>query len=626
MVKSFSLYILLAACFHSVVTAQTIATDSLLNELSKAKEDTNKVNTYFWLSRSFRFTEPDKAIAYGHEGILLAKKLHFDAGAAGCYLNVSVAYNYLDKIDSAMLYLDTALLHAHKVGDPNRLGLAYLNRADFYRQQQNFSQSLKDCDTALMYADRAGNDDVRARVNQTLGSVYYRQKKYEQGIIYNDRAIGLYRKIGNMRMSASVLNNLGLIYKDTKEFEKGVASITKAIRITDSLKDITNLALFHGNLSELYIEMGEYEQALTSTDHAMKYALMQNNEMQVAMAQLVRANAYIKQKKLSEAIDLLTRSSVVFKREGVMDSYYSATDLLAEAYELSGNYPKAFEYMKISKDLNDSIVRQQYADEVAAMQTKFKVDEKDKEIQLLAKDKELQQQKLSQQRVIMIAFITIAVLALAGIWLAVNRNRLRQKMKELELRNQIASDLHDEVGSSLSSIHMLSQMASQKEGNAVLQQDILTRMSTNAKETMDKMGDIVWMIKPDKAESTGLKQRMERFAYEICGTRNIAVSLQLEDLEKVKLSMNQRKNIYLVFKEAINNAVKYSGTDTIRVTGIIAGKEFVLVIKDEGKGFDNSRVAKGNGLDNMQQRAKDLHGTLVIDTHDGTSVKLVMPA
>ena len=80
--------------------------------------------------------------------------------------------------------------------------------------------------------------------------------------------------------------------------------------------------------------------------------------------------------------------------------------------------------------------------------------------------------------------------------MAVSRYRLRNRMKELELRNRIAADLHDEVGSSLSSIHMLSQIATQQEGDGTKQNDILTRMSNNAKETMEKMGDIVWMIKP----------------------------------------------------------------------------------------------------------------------------------
>ena len=136
-------------------------------------------------------------------------------------------------------------------------------------------------------------------------------------------------------------------------------------------------------------------------------------------------------------------------------------------------------------------------------------------------------------------------------------------MKELELRNRIAADLHDEVGSSLAAY----TCSARWQRNPVTKPHTKTysRMSGNAKETMDKMGDIVWMIKPGDTEAGSLKQRMERFAYEICSSKNIVASLQLDELEKIKLTMEQRKNIYLIFKEAINNAVKYSGTEKIEV-------------------------------------------------------------
>ena len=205
-------------------------------------------------------------------------------------------------------------------------------------------------------------------------------------------------------------------------------------------------------------------------------------------------------------------------------------------------------------------------------------------------------------------------------------------MKELELRNQIAADLHDEVGSSLSSIHMLSQMATQP-GNEATHTDILTRMSNNAKETMDKMGDIVWMIKPHETDSSSLKQRMQRFAYEICASKSIEVSMQLDDLstgprgEKLKLTMEQHKNIYLIFKEALNNAVKYSGTQKIEITARIQSKELVLQIKDFGKGFDTETTGKGNGLDNIKHRATEMNGTIQINStaDGGTAIILKTP-
>jgi signal transduction histidine kinase len=173
---------------------------------------------------------------------------------------------------------------------------------------------------------------------------------------------------------------------------------------------------------------------------------------------------------------------------------------------------------------------------------------------------------------------------------------------------------------------MLSQMASQR-GDDVVHKDILSRMSSNAKETMDKMGDIVWMIKPGEAEAANLKQRMERFAYEISSSKNISLQLSVDELEKLKLTMEQRKNIWLIFKEAVNNAVKYSGTDKMEISSRTEGKELLLLVKDFGKGFDTGVIKKGNGLDNMQQRAADLQADLLVDSvaGEGTRVALRLP-
>ena len=212
-----------------------------------------------------------------------------------------------------------------------------------------------------------------------------------------------------------------------------------------------------------------------------------------------------------------------------------------------------------------------------------------------------------------------------GIYNFINRNRLKQRMQELELRNRIAADLHDEVGSSLSSIYLLSQMAGKSQFDA--KGEILDTIKTNSKETMERMGDIVWMIKPNANEGEGLKYRMERFVNEICNSRNIDCSFSADDLNELKLSMKQKKNTYLIFKEAVNNAVKYSETKKLDIKLIQQNKQLEMVIKDYGNGFDEKIVLKGNGLENMQNRAKELNGNLQLKSKPefGTEIQLSFP-
>lgn len=604
--------------------AQKINIDSVKNELSKSNQDTTAVINYRILAGTLRLSNPSAAIEYGKMGAALGKKLNFDKGTAGCYLNIAVNYSTVGKLDSGLLFIDTAIFYSHKAGDPSRLALAYLNRADFYMQLQNFDQSLKNCDTSLKYADIANSDDRRARVLQTFGSIYFYQKLYGQSSEYYNKANILYKKINNLQMSAIVLNNLATVYKNTNDYKNAGEYLQQAIAIADSLNDLSNLSLYHGTLSDVYFNTGNYSEAEKSANKAMEYARQMKNEISIGNAWEFLGQIYLKQKRTNEAITALTNGYTISKKLGDNNKINTTAGILADAYASIGNYTRAFEFQNISRIANDSLVKQRYDDDIAVMQTRFKVDEKDKEIQLLNKDKELQDQRLSRQRVLMIGSAALVLISVIGVGLFVSRNRLRNQMKELELRNRIAADLHDEVGSSLSSIHMLSQIATQKQTADDSQKEILTRMSNNARETMDKMGDIVWMIKPGESEGTNLKQRMERFAHEICSSREIATEINLEELEKTKLSMEQRKNIYLIFKEALNNAAKYSGAEKIIINAATQNKRLKMIVSDNGKGFNPADAGWGNGLDNMENRAKDLGGDFNIESGIGKGTKITL--
>jgi signal transduction histidine kinase len=615
----------LSFLFNSIsVFGQNQKIDSLLSLLQTQKEDTNKAKSYASLCGLVRNNDLEKAIVYGKKGVELAEKLKFNKGIAVSYLNLATAYMFSSKLDSGIILLNKSLEYAHKVGEPKRLGLVYLNRADFYRQLQNISQSLKDCATALKFAEIAKDEDVKARVNQTFGAIYLSQDNYPQSILYNKLAIKGYQKIGNKRMEAVGLNNLGLALKHQKDYQEAISTTKKAIQITDSLKDINNLSIYYGNLADVFFLLENYKDAEKAAFKAIEYANFQRNDYLIAQANLVIGSIFNAQKRYSESVTMLEKALPFFIKDDHTDKLNTTADLLAEVYAHLGNYQKSYENMLIAKSSGDSLVKWRYNDDISAMQTKFKVDEKDKEILLLAKDNEINQQKFQRQRILIFGTSAIAILALLGIWLAYNRYKLRQQLKELEIRNQIAADLHDEVGSSLSSIQMLSQMVNNQPHTDEKEKAILQKMSNNAKETVEKMSDIVWMIKPGENDAVGLGDRMQRFLYEIGEGKNITCNFSSQNLDSAELSMAQRKNIYLIFKEAVNNAVKYSGTSTIDVSLIKVEKQLILTINDFGKGFDIEHIRRGNGLENMQNRATELGGKLIQNSEigKGTLIKL----
>lgn len=222
---------------------------------------------------------------------------------------------------------------------------------------------------------------------------------------------------------------------------------------------------------------------------------------------------------------------------------------------------------------------------------------------------------------LLIAAITIAVYALF-------RYRINQVKKVHALQQRISSDLHDDIGASLTSINILSRLSGQKNMDAATRSNYLARIEKQTAEVTDALRDIVWSINPRNETVSNIMVRMKRYAAEMLETNNIAYEFQaaIQD-ENINLELPVRQNLYYIFKEAINNLAKYSGAESALIKLDINKNGLYLEISDTGKGFNANVVKLGNGLENMRNRAKAIHATyeLVTIENKGTVIKLNLP-
>ena len=160
--------------------------------------------------------------------------------------------------------------------------------------------------------------------------------------------------------------------------------------------------------------------------------------------------------------------------------------------------------------------------------------------------------------------------------------------------------------------------------------DMLDNTSRRSSELMERMSDIVWTINPENDSLENITARMKRFASEIAEAKNIELHFDTSRLEtKSELRIDVRRNIYLIYKEAINNSAKYADAKIISVSIANSGDALVLKVEDNGKGFDINTISAGNGLKNMQKRAEEMKGKLTIDSKTGSgttiTLKIVLP-
>lgn len=201
----------------------------------------------------------------------------------------------------------------------------------------------------------------------------------------------------------------------------------------------------------------------------------------------------------------------------------------------------------------------------------------------------------------------------------------RQKLKLQYVRNQIASDLHDEVGSNLNSIAIFVELLRKK----VIQQPdllpILNKITDNSEETVALMRDTVWAINPSNDSTEKLFEKMRSFGVEILSAKGIAFEFKPEiETKKDLFSMEQRRNLYLVYKEAINNIVKHSAATKAYCKIKNQSGITQFEIYDNGKGFDPNQTFEGNGLKNYKLRSQDedLQVSLYSEPNKGTRVSI----
>ncbi|MDP4286249.1 MAG: two-component regulator propeller domain-containing protein [Bacteroidota bacterium] len=208
--------------------------------------------------------------------------------------------------------------------------------------------------------------------------------------------------------------------------------------------------------------------------------------------------------------------------------------------------------------------------------------------------------------------------------------RRRNRSALSNIRRKIATDLHDDIGSTLNSISVYSEVAGrQVETNSENAKALLVKMGDASRNMIDTMNDIVWSINPKNDQFENILRRMHYFAGELLSGKNILLHFDAdENANNIKLSMAKRKNFYLIFKEAINNTYKYSEAKTVNVTVAQDSGRLVLIITDDGIGFESAADRLGgNGLKNMNARAKEIGAQLHIKSwvKKGTRIELSFP-
>lgn len=648
------------------VHAQSKLIDSLQNIVALQKRDTVELRALSGLSLEFLRRDLTKSKQYAYQLVAQAKAQEAVWQLGDGYYFLILAHQNSGNPDSAVFYLE--LLRKHAEANPTRPRITYnYNQAAglFYKNTGQPKKALSYIIKNLDYQKTENND--RAGLLLNIGNIYFDLGEYRNSVTKHLEALRIFEKTGNVRGQSFCLQNLGNNYFELKQFALAKTYYQASLEKKQQQKDQRGLVTSNLSLGHVYKELAQFENSEKSYRQSLDLAVELKLPVGEAKALHALGLLYKEQGKMTTAKESLEAGLRAVRKTGdSLTSTKIASDLigldlqirrnqqaesallknlntfvslgdrnaegqeygrLSDYYASQQEFEKAYHYQKKYEALMDTLKGRAVTLQLRELEEKYQSERKEREIALLKKDQELQRLALSRQR----ANTTLVIFALASVvvigGLLINRyrvnNRIQRQLALEKMRQDISRDLHDDIGSALSSIHIMSTLAMQEQRDSVH----LQRIASTSRHILETMSDIVWSINPNHDSLEQLLFKMREFAGEILDAKNMAYSFEerMEGYSKhLLLNATVRRNIFLVFKEAVNNAAKYSEGNNLKIAAWIEGKSLNFKIEDDGKGFVRGSIKTGNGLKNMEARANELSAVFRQESSPGNGTKVFL--
>ncbi|MBN8577143.1 MAG: tetratricopeptide repeat protein [Cytophagales bacterium] len=659
------LYFLLLPAINA--TAQTRVMDSLRNVIKKNKRDTVELQARINLIYELLRRDPPQAHRLSLQTAKMADSLQHPRLLAGTYIYVVEYYRDAGQLDSGLYYLNKIEDLAKQNPGNKRINFNFLRAAGlFYKDMAEYNKALPFVKASITLWDK--EDETRAGQFLNLGNLYFLMGDFKKAAESHLQSLRLFEKLKNKRGQAYCMQSLGNNYFHLGQLTIAKKYLEQSIAMKEQLGDKRGVLISIVSLGDVYKDMNAFEKAEQtyaaglSAARELKLAreearvLNQFGLLYRRMQENKKARASFEQsitiyKQIGDSVTAIKPQSELFnldlaeqaqkKTESEMlsglntlirtgDRQQEAIEYhrLSEYYVSLKEFEKALYYLKKHDSLHETVKGNEVVLQMKELEEKYNTEKNEQEIALLKKDQELQTAELERERankiLVLIALISVVVIAVLLInWYRIG-NRAQRLLEMERIRNSIARDLHDDIGSTLSSINIISQLALKNANGSTSH---FQRIAQHSHRLMESMSDIVWSINPVNDSLERVVSKMKEFAAEILDPANINYTFEGEEaLEKLKLDASQRKNLFLIFKEAVNNTAKYSGATAVSIRFTHMLKKLTVSIADNGKGFDVALAPSGNGLNNMKARASGLSGQLeIITSATGTTVQVSLP-
>ncbi len=637
---------LLALLFLSVSThAQTVVEQEIswLKDSLSRSTDSVQTHLYIEMALKYRSLNSDSSTFYLLKAFDQEKQANSNYLKARLYTVKGILSNDKGAYDIALNQLDTALKKVENTEEHKLIGSIYINKANTYKAIKDFEQTLANQTRGIEHYEKAQDSSLLAIGYQNLGYTYLTLGDKKEARKYLELAVQIYRNKKKYAPLASCLNMLAIYYFEEKETDKAEEYALESVAMYDSLGGELHKAYPLSVLGSVYREKKEWVRSEKYYTESLKLHQKANaNTVSLFLINDV-AKAKLQLNKVSEALELAESGYQKAEEIDFKSVQYLLGFTLSEALSKSNNYQEAYNVLVTSTLIRDSIFSEERLDQAAKFKEQFESEKKEREIlqqkkQLIQNELELTQKNRTIQVVtallIILALIAISIVlmlrlkakkiqAKAELDQVISEHKTQENLKEQRLR--IARDLHDTIGSELTYISSLADLAMRQTDlskSQIVEKVSQIKLYTNS--TIAELRDTLWAMNKEEITLEDIQNRTHQLASKVEAAT--ACSVKIHDSPyQLKVDAFVGMNIFRIIQEAINNAVKHAQTQEINVTFCVdQGKEFQVSIKDGGIGFDTSGRAAGNGMQIMRNRAHQIGAILSISSilTEGTEILL----
>ncbi|MBX7139956.1 MAG: sensor histidine kinase [Chitinophagales bacterium] len=597
---------------------------------AQTSADTSYINALTRKSFELRNSNPDSSELLAKQAIRLSTPIGYHRGLGDGYMYLGILKKNQSELDSALIYYKIALSHRLQLPESAPAGKAYTNIATAFNLKGIHDSALFYQLAALRIAEH-DNDSVNLIIcYNNLGFIHQRLHEYEKAENDFKQSLAIAKARRSFADESRALGNLGSLYTDMGQNELAKTFLWRNIASATSLNNPAELANAFNNLGAIYEDQNRSDSAFNYYEKSARLdsAIGKDRDLAIVLSNL--GFLHYKNKNYSRAVTYTSQSLDLAMDVGDYQLIATNYQHLANTYEEMGDYKSSFRALQQYVLYNDTVFSARSDSTLAVVQTKYETEKKDHEIQLLSKDRELQSAVISRQRILRNALIALALLIVTAAWLFISRIRLRQQQRTLAERTRISGELHDDVAATLSGFSMYSEVVKQEFMSGRTEQALqsVENIGLESRELLDRLSDIVWAINPRNDKFEKIIARLRNYAMKVCTARGIDLDFSADSaLHDLPCSLEVRNTLYLILKEAINNAAKYSAAKKLSVFIAGKGNGFYASVQDDGKGFTPAADSEGNGLRNMKQRAADIDAAFNMQSSpgQGTRIELTVP-